>query len=345
MPPQPFLSKEQLAELGIPASLRDASNVTRLDDKTYAANLTSTYCVGVVPNGGYVASVFLRVAHAHLAAKGHPDTLLGHWEFLGRTKAAPAVFVVQEVKLGRAMSVLHIGLYQDGLLPEAPWISPTAKTEVLAYVTNGNFEKEQGVTMPTGWELPLAPPSVDLKALAQNQDKNWQRTYLPVTSVLPSLSNLETYAPRAGRAGPATHDYWIRLANGEKFQPSDLGYVADCMSMMPVEGYRPLSDDLDDSSLKVANGIIDNSGYPSDMSFWYPTLAINLDIKKRLSAQGDEWLRVRIATKRIQNGRIDLEFLVFDADNDYVAGSHHVALAVDSSKNYAKREKPARYKI
>lgn len=286
----------------------------------------------LVPNGGYVASVFQRVAEAHLGPRGHPDTLIGHWEFLGRTIAGPAVLRVQEIKAGRSMSVLHISLYQAGLLPEFPWVSPTSKSEVNAYITNGDISKEQGISLPTGWVIPTPPPVPDFAALGQNTDRQWARTILPIMKRIPCMHNVEVYTPRTRPADLAkgASDYWIRLANGDKFVLSDLGFVVDCLAPVIVESYRPT-----DARQPASNDTI-----PFDKLFWYPTLVLNLDIKKKMAAQGEEWLRLRIAAKQILSGRFDIEFLVFDASGDYVAGSHHVALAVGSEKNTAGREKP-----
>lgn len=288
--------------------------------------------IPLVPNGGYVASVFQNVAKAHLAERGHPDTMIGHWEFLGRTKAAPAVLSVTEIKSGRSMSVLHISLHQDGLLPEFPWVSPSSKSEVNAYITNGNLSKEQGVTLPTDWRIPLPPPTPDFAALDKNKDKKWRRGYLPIQKFIHTIHNIEVYMPRSPskRTIRGAHDFWIRMANGENFTTEGLGFVSDILSPVIVEEFRPKSE----------KAPVPKGGFPYTANFWYPTLVMNLDVKKNLPEDGAEWLRLRIAAKQILNGRFDIEFLIFDAQGDYVAGSHHVSLAVDSSRNYAKRDRP-----
>jgi len=67
--------------------------------------------------------------------------------------------------------------------------------------------------------------------------------------------------------------------------------------------------------------------------FWYPTLVLNLDIKKSLPDEGVEWLFARVHTKRIVNGRMDIDLVILDERGDIVASSTHVALAVDVSRN------------
>ncbi|EQL01821.1 thioesterase family protein [Ophiocordyceps sinensis CO18] len=97
----------------IPCSLHETTRVTRLDESTYSAHLSPAYCIGTVPNGGYVASIFLHAAKAYMAARGQPDALAVHWQFLGRTRAGPAVIRIAEAKTGRAVSVLHMTLHQS----------------------------------------------------------------------------------------------------------------------------------------------------------------------------------------------------------------------------------------
>jgi hypothetical protein len=53
--------------------------------------------------------------------------------------------------------------------------------------------------------------------------------------------------------------------------------------------------------------------------FWYPTVLLNLDIKKSLPEIGVEWLFARVVTKSIKNGRMDLEIVILDEGGEIVA--------------------------
>lgn len=77
---------------------------------------------------------------------------------------------------------------------------------------------------------------------------------------------------------------------------------------------------------------------PRKAAYWYPTLLLNLDIKKSLPDEGVEWLFCRVDTKLMKNGRMDLEIVIMDAEGEIVALSHHVALVVGSERNVKKRE-------
>ncbi len=95
-----------------------------------------------------------------MTPRGQPDTIAVHWQFLSRTSNGRAVLKVDDVKTGRAMSVLHITLHQADLLPSQPWVAPNSRDrgQVVAYVTNRNMDDEAGVSFQTGWAVQPAPP-------------------------------------------------------------------------------------------------------------------------------------------------------------------------------------------
>ncbi|KAK0728861.1 thioesterase-like superfamily-domain-containing protein [Lasiosphaeria miniovina] len=317
-----------------------ASRVERLDSHTYKANLVDGYCIGTVPNGGYVASCLVRAASIHLAARGQTDTLTAHFEFLNRTEVGPAIIVVDDVKPGRQLSTVHVTLYQHALLPQYPWITPgTTRKEIAAYMTMADLQKEQGISLPTGWTLsqPSAPPPTpDFAALRRGHDAHWEPlVFLPgnVLAYTRCLQNCAYYAPRGGQPSKSTIDLWVRLASGEPFTNASLAYVADCWPYV-VEAYRPSKEDAA-AAAAAANSPLP---FPQDSVFWYPTVVLNLDQKKTLPAKGLDWLRLRVQTKQIRNGRLDLEVVVMDADGELVALSQHVALILDSARNTGERK-------
>lgn len=72
--------------------------------------------------------------------------------------------------------------------------------------------------------------------------------------------------------------------------------------------------------------------------FWYPTLLLNLEVKKVLPPEGVEWLFVRVRPKQIKNGRMDLEVVILDEGDNIVALSQHVCLILDAARNMAERK-------
>ncbi|KAH6609931.1 thioesterase family [Trichoderma cornu-damae] len=327
------------AEAKVPASLEEESVVTRLDDKTFAANLSPSFCVGTVPNGGYVATVFLRVAKEYLVHKNQPDTIVAHWEYLNRTIAGPAVLVVDEAKPGRSITVLHVSLYQGGLLPRAPWISteaeggkPKSERVVVAYLTNKSIAAEKGIDLPSGWSLQPQPPLVaDFTKLLAGQDPEWGELDSIIQRRVTAMQQLRFFYNRAALIKNGTVssiDLWLCSRNGENFKAPSLGFIADCTSAFLPELHRPRAKD----DPPAAGG-----KFTREASLWYPTLAMNLDVKKALPEEGERWLFLRSSAKQISKGRFDVEVIMFDGAGDLVALSHHVAMVVSAEKNTANR--------
>ncbi|RYP49936.1 hypothetical protein DL768_004472 [Monosporascus sp. mg162] len=174
----------------------EATKADKLDSHTCRVNLYDAFCIGAVPNGGYTVSCMLAAASAHLSPRGQPDTLTAHFEFPGRTAVGPAIVVVEDVKLTGQLSTLHLTLWQDGLLSQAPWVTPSvSRRAVLAYTTHTNLRTFAGITLPTGYEAIAAaalPPVPDFEALkTKNGDDNWEEPEAPKSSesVMRSLRN------------------------------------------------------------------------------------------------------------------------------------------------------------
>ncbi|KAK7703232.1 hypothetical protein SLS64_009209 [Diaporthe eres] len=312
--------------------LSEANKITKLDSNVYGANLVSAWCVGSVPNGGYVASVILRAVSLHLAERGQPDTISAHFEYVRRAEIGPAVLVIEEVKLGQTMSTVHVTLHQhDVQLAAAPWFTPRSRRNVLAYVTNTRISLEKGLTLATGWSATPQPrPVSDFGLLALDRDPGWVRSMAPLgarfTSFVRTHNNLELYVPRGGTGTPRRGmvDLWLRLkGTGQRFTNYDLGYVADAYPMV-VEGWRPRRDE-------------EQAPFRSDESFWYPMLSLNLDVKRVLPEEGVEWLFVRSSAKVIQNGRQDLEVIILDQHQNVVALGNHVDIIVSAERSLKER--------
>ncbi|KAK3291804.1 thioesterase-like superfamily-domain-containing protein [Chaetomium fimeti] len=315
-----------------------ATEIERVGSHTYRANLVDSFCIGTVPNGGYVASCILKAASLHLEKAGQRDVLNAHFQFLNRTEIGPAIIIIEDVKLGRQLSTLHITLYQHALLPTAPWITQgSTRKEVAGYFTMTNLKKERGISLPTGFTLqhPVpAPPRPDFAALREDRDAHWSRYEFPGGSPLSyarCLRNCIYYDPRGGRTTKSVLDKWVRLASGENFTAASLGYVADCWPYV-VEAQRPTKKEA--AELQSRGETVP---FAPGATFWYPTVVLNLEIKKALPEGGLEWLQMRVHSKQIKDGRFDLEVLLLDQDGDLVALSNHVNLILGSERNTADR--------
>jgi len=324
-----FLSLEK-------TSFAQATAVKQLSSHTYGAVFPDDWCIGSVPHGGFVTSCFLQVASAHfsstLSAQNQPHTITLHLDFLRRTQTGPALFRVQDTKVGRQTSVIHVSLSQgtsDSIA--APFSFTNPREEVVGYITNSNMTNEKGATLSTGYSLSPPVPPVSLSQLRQNEDKLWARQdAMPFAVFRKATQKVNFHFPRKGQAMRSLADEWLWFANGEKFTNASLGYISD-MFPMPVEAFAdPNPYDISPTTSKKDAAI-------RTAKYWYPTLLLNLDIKKALPEEGVEWIFARVRAKKIKNGRMDLEIIIMDAEGDIVALSHHVCLVLGAERNLAKR--------
>ncbi|KAF2710316.1 hypothetical protein K504DRAFT_466735 [Pleomassaria siparia CBS 279.74] len=197
-------------------------------------------------------------------------------------------------------------------------MSQAGREEVLAYVTNSNVDTEDGPSFDTGYTLSPPRPPVDLANLADDKDEHWEfRAKMPHSKFRKATMRVKWHFPRKGQQTKSIADEWLCFADGSNFTNTSIGFVADMFPQI-IESYQ------------------DKSQGP----FWYPTLLLNLDVKKTLPPEGAKWLAVRVQMKKMKNGRMDLDVHVLDAEGDIVALSHHVGFVVDASRNLAARKKP-----
>ncbi|KAI1480027.1 thioesterase-like superfamily-domain-containing protein [Daldinia eschscholtzii] len=293
----------------------EATAVKALDSHTYTANFLSEWCIGSVPHGGVVTSTFLRVATTHfsttLKEQNQPHTISLHLEFLRRTQEGPATLVVRDVKLGRQTSTIHVALSQDD------------REEVVGYLTHSNIPTETGPSLNTLWSLhpsPLPPPTSFAALLAEGESGGWvEQKDKPFAKFRKVSNRVRNFLPRDGMVAPGLVDQWACFESGETFTNEGIGFLADYFpSVVDVLWRR-------------------ENGGERPPAFWYPTVTLNLDVKKALPPEGVKWLFVRARSKRIQNGRMDLEAVIFDETGEVVALSHHVVLIVSAERNTAAR--------
>ncbi|KAI0106401.1 thioesterase family protein [Nemania sp. FL0031] len=310
----------------------EATRVNKLDSHTYKVDLHHVFSIGAVPNGGYVGSCLIAAGNAHLSSRGQSDLLTAHFEFPAQTAAEPAIIVIEDVKLSRRLSTLHLTLWQGGLLPHAPWITPSvSRRAVLTYATFTNLRTLTGITETTGYETTPAaalPDLPDFEMLkTKGADSSWQVSRLPKGSgSWRSLRNWKFYLPRAGPLTPGVLDMWIRMASGESITSGALAYAADSF---PYNLHSFLTASPADRTEQAQRD-------GQRRALWFPTVTMNLDMKMALPEDGVEWLAVRITSKQIKNGMFDLDISIRNVDGELVALSHHVAMIVSLERNTGK---------
>ncbi|KAI0025984.1 thioesterase family protein [Xylariomycetidae sp. FL0641] len=338
-------------------SFAEATKVEKLDSHAYRVNFDEAFCIGRVPNGGYAGACMLAAARLHLASGGHRDVLTAHFEYPGQTTAGPAIVTIEEVKLTRRTSTLHLTLWQGGLVQQAPWVTPSvSRRAVLAYTTHVDLDALEGLTVPMGYETLAAesqPPAPDFAALKKDgADANWELSKLPPgLGAWRSLHNWRMYVPRKEPFSAGVLDMWVALSSGERITSGALPYLVDSfphdMNMylispevraVMLEAAQPAT-----AGPKKGNGKGKGKEGPEDKqreSMWFPTLTMDLESKTKLPDEGVEWLAVRVTSRQMKDGKFDLDVVVRDEDGEMVALSHHIAMVVEIEKNTKKKEPP-----
>ena len=301
-----------------------------------------------VPHGGYTTAVIYNLAlthfkHAHPNLYDTPASPISiQLSFLRRTAAGPATFEVEDVKLGARTSIIHIKLLQ-------PSEKKTGQLEakVVGYITVSPPSAEVGISAPTGWRAhPVPVPgslpggAVDLKKLAQTgRDGAWTKLETPFPEFRRASCQLELYGPGKGetqqqRTGSMAIDQWARFRPGGdengRWTDAAVVYLLD-MFPMALDGFDAVSA----TAVAKAEG----AKVPEiKAKFWYPTVTLNIDMKKHLPAAGVEWLYSRIVTKVVRDGRTDLDVTVLDEKGEVVALSTQVGLVVSASRNLGTRK-------
>ncbi|KAB8067650.1 thioesterase-like superfamily-domain-containing protein [Aspergillus leporis] len=322
-------------------AFEEAIKVTPLDSHRYSAFLRDEWCIGTVPHGGYTTAVIYRLAlthfaHTHPTLYNAPATPISiQLSFLRRTAVGPTILAVQDMKLGARTSTIHINLCQPSEKKEK---KGELEVKVAGYITVSPPTAEVGITSNTDWTLqpPAQPGSgpkgrVNLATLGQNgRDGNWVLLEPPYPTFRRATLQLELYGPDPALGKPKVIDQWSRFTPGgdrkARWSNEAVAFLVD-MFPMALGG-------LD----QMASAASAQKSPEQTARFWYPTVTLNIDFKKRLPAQGAEWLYSRVHTKVVRDGRTDLNVEVLDEQGDVVALSTQVGLVLSASRNLGQRQ-------
>ncbi|GKZ38622.1 hypothetical protein AbraIFM66950_010956 [Aspergillus brasiliensis] len=349
------------------SAFESAIKVTPLSSHRYSAHLREEWCIGSVPHGGYTTSVLYRLALVHFAHthpnlyKDSPATPISmQLSFLRRTATGPAVLKVQDTKLGRRTSTLHVTLLQrpdNGKRKQSQSSSTTEgkdkgededededlEVKVAGYITVSPADAEVGLSATTGWKVSSPAPaagskgdgSVDLATLAKTgRDGAWGKLEPQHLKFRKATGQTEFYVPVELSEGQRKErkmnaEQWVRFRPGgdvnARWTNEALVYLTD-MFPTALNGF--------DEAAAEASG-----GGGAKGLFWFPTVTLNIDLKQRLPEEGVEWLYSRVYTKMLRDGRTDLDVTVLDERGDVVALSTQVGLVLSASRNIGSRAK------
>ncbi|KAJ5092134.1 hypothetical protein NUU61_007004 [Penicillium alfredii] len=333
-------------------AFEDAIRVTPQGPGKYNAHLRPEWCIGTVPHGGYTTAVFYRLAlthfaHAHPTHYNSPATPISlQLSFLRRTAAGPATLEVEDAKLGARTSTIHVKLLQTSEKKPSE-----LEVKVTGYITVSPASAEVGISAPTGWRPQPAVPrgsladgGVDLAALARTgHDGAWTKRDPPYPEFRRAATQLELYGLGKGpvqqqqkkqQSRTMAVDQWARFRPGGDAS----GRWTDAAVVYLLDMFPMALDGLDTMSATAEARDRGTSVSDHKAKFWYPTVTLNVDLKKRLPAAGVEWLYSRVVTKAVRDGRTDLDVTVLDEKGEIVALSTQVGLVVSASRNLGSRK-------
>jgi hypothetical protein len=151
---------------------------------------------------------------------------------------------------------------------------------------------------------------------------------------------VELYGPDPALGKPPVVDQWARFRPGgnteARWTNEAVAFLVD-MFPMALDGFDSMGKTTKEGGT-TDDAAETESAKGKLAKYWYPTVTLNIDFKKRLPASGVEWLYSRVQTKSVRNGRTDLDVVVLDEQGDVVALSTQVGLVVDASRNIGQRK-------
>ncbi|KAF8426214.1 thioesterase-like superfamily-domain-containing protein [Tirmania nivea] len=303
----------------------------------FSAFLPRDWCIGFVPHGGYLSSLLTRAGLEFLrllpteswgttltpsfrkALSQHIHPLKFQVEFLRRALSDSTCTIrVQATKLGVSYSVLSLSLYQ--LTPNT---TPPLHYECCTgYFTYTNIPLSEPIsTSPTvllPHEYSIPPLSLCTPIISNSTNTRWRVCFKKLIYHIPPTftQNLSL----------GLVEQWVRWADYPQrrvgFFPHDMGYICD-MYIPPME------------ALLQANGF-------GKGTRWYPTLGYEVELK---SLPGDEglgweWLFMRVESRGVRGGRLDVRVQVWGSEDGkgegemvLVARGSQVCLALSGEKN------------
>ncbi|PPJ60438.1 hypothetical protein CBER1_07352 [Cercospora berteroae] len=208
---------------------------------------------------------------------------------------------------------------------------------------------ETGLSFHTNWQAhpQRLPLTSSLTSLETGQDPAWSElTTWPNHNFRKATNQIRSFFPRFGQPAQNIYDQWVCLRDPtETWANEKLGYLVDMFPQLCETYILDGFDQYDPKLTESESGLQLRDSKRKFTPYWYPTVLLNLDVKKALPEGGRKFLFSRLQAKQIRNGRYDLEVVVWDEEDEIVALSHHVCFVVGAERNLAKRTTGGNSKI
>ncbi|GAT22713.1 PKS-like enzyme [Aspergillus luchuensis] len=239
--------------------------------------------------------------------------------------SAPLRMTLREVNIGKAQSTLRVESFQNEKLAVSVDIG----------ITNPSIT---GITIQTDWRLFTPPSPVDLTKLETDSDPNWISCHC---AFYPEGFRRGSRPSESGGKARWTNDMvqfvgdmplpiqenYVRHEEGKPFPMGSIAAMLEFAKRQEKARNEGRSDwrVLNDDGTKKFSGKLLNV-----------SLTLSTEIKQRLPAEGVRWLYLRTECKRILNGQMDMEVLIFDERMDLIAISQQIAALVPANSKIQK---------
>ena len=260
------------------------------------------------------ASIYMAQTHPELE---HSHVLTLSAQFIRPVGAQTLEIVVEPVKLGSRVSILHVHLFTEG--KSAGTNSSKSKVAAAAYLNMGNFSSP-GPSIETYWKLEPPRTSVDLDLLSQVRDQSWRVFHTqPFPTQRVGMSHLlhhRTFSD--AQPHPYVVDSWMCLRDGERFSNAMLGYLGAAGPMM--------YDGILNKVLRTSPGLeLVEEEKPVTSAFSNS----KMDFRKGLPETGVQWLFWRGIVKEVKDGRAEFEHIVMNEKGELGMVATHIAIITE----------------
>ncbi|KAK5174296.1 uncharacterized protein LTR77_001376 [Saxophila tyrrhenica] len=303
---------------------------TQRSSHEYVIKIHADYSYGLdvlaAAHGASMISLLWESVALHcrttLAKHQQPDTLSCYVQFLRPAAVGQALISLQDVQLSKTTSTLHATLHQSN------------KDRVVAYFTIFNRLTTKGMSLPTPYTPSPPIPPISFPLLRAGHDPLWTNFHRPY-DISPNtrfLSNFHIAVERTAHADKRTMQSYLGWAHPHsRWTTASLGVACDLFlpaSENFFDSYRS-AQGMADEAVSVETSGHKGTSVPWTRPYWYLTLNVSIEVKRALPEEGVEWLFIRMRTKEVVEGKIDVSGEVWDAEGRLVAVTQQLWVVVE----------------